>query len=168
MTDYVYAFIFTAVAAVIVEMLATTGTGGRLGGAARLVAGLCMLVMLLDPLQEGISFIRSLADGRMELTWEGETSADESYYKDILQEELAGLGRSEVAAWVTAVMDSQFGIPAENHTVTVSVTPAEDGGLPAVTGITIVLHGASVFENPHQIEAYITDRSGYPCTVAIQ
>ncbi len=168
MSDYIYAFVLTAVAAVMVEMLAPSEEGGRLGGSVRLVAGLCMLVMLLQPLKEGIALVRSLADGDVQISWDGSTPTDEQDYQDILQGELAALGRGEVVSWVSGILETSFGIPKENHTVTVEMAPVEGVELPAVAKVTILLHGASIFENPHQIEDYITDRLGCPCTVAIQ
>lgn len=168
MADYVYSFILTAVAAVLVELLAPTGEGGRLGGGVRLVAALCMLVMLIQPLQEGITLLRSIADGTPDFSWAGDISADESDYEHILQEELSGLGRGEVTAWVTDALADRFGIPKDNHTVTVTMGAAEGEAMPVVAHVTILLHGSSVFENPHQIEDYITDKLGCPCTVAIQ
>lgn len=169
MTDYIYAFLLTAVAAAIVELLAPVGEGGRLGGVVRFAVGLCLLVMLLNPLREGISLLRSIADGHLAINWEGEAPVEQLDYDGILQDELSDLGRSEVEAWVSATLAARFGIPAEHHTVTVSMAEgaAEDGGLPALTGITILLHGSSVFENPHQIESYFTDQLGCPCAVAI-
>ncbi len=167
MTAYLYAFILTAVAAVLVEMLAPSGEGGRLRSHVRLMAGLCMLVMLITPLREGLTLIRSIADGTLEWSWAEDAPTEESDYQNILEEGLSSLGQQEVAVWVKHTLEADFGIPPSNHTVTVTMVPAEGNALPAVAQVTILLHGASIFENPHQIEDYITDRLGCPCYVAI-
>ena len=167
MITYVYAFILTAVVAVTVEMLTPAGEGGRLGSHVRFIAGLCLLIALIQPLREGISILRSVADGRVSWPWEEMIPEAETDYEAILRDELTSLGKMEAEAWVSAVLMERFGIPKENHTCTVTVSLGDDGMTPVIDGVTILLTGASIFQNPHAIEAYITDRLRCSCTVAI-
>lgn len=161
---YVYALILTAVAAAVVELMIPEG---KLSGTVKGAVGLCLLLALLNPIKEGVAVIRQMADGEISPPWTGEDAPDAENYQDVLRDELAALGEKEVSAWVSDTLRDTFGIAVENHTCTVTMTVEEDGITPAVGHVTVVLSGVAIFENPHAIEAYISERLGCTCAVAV-
>ena len=160
-----YALIATAVAATLVELIAPQGEGGRRGGQVRLIAGLCILIALIQPLREGITLLRAVAEGNLsEMIPDMELPSEEEY-GSVWADTLEGLGEQEVASWVEGVLGREFGINPDNRRVQV-ICENTDSTL-CVREVRIALWGAAIWKDPHAIEAYVSERLFCPCTVSV-
>lgn len=176
MTTYLYTLLATALVAAVAEMLLPRG--GRMGGALRLVGGLCLLVAIIAPLGEGLSLLRSVAEEGMDAAalvdsipprGEDFTPADPSA---LWGETISTLTEEEVASAVRSRLEARFSIPAEGCQVAVTVTalpPADDPHgipLPTLTKVRVTLLGISLAEDPYAIEADLKDWLG--CEVRVE
>ena len=164
MNAYILTLLAASLAAAVAELLAPKGEGGRLSSHVRMIAGLFLLVALLEPLGEGIRLLRNTADGdlaaRVESLLEGGAETD---YGVVFGDSIAAMGEEEVSSWVTETLNTRFGIPSEGCTVSVSCSYGEE--TLTVTDVRICLTGRYVLEDPHPIEAYVTEQLDCPCYV---
>ncbi len=166
MAPYILTLLVASLAAAVVELLAPRGEGGRLAGHVRMIAGLFLLVALLDPLQKGIELLQSAADG--ELTEDilsalpDDTPID---YESTFHAGLSAVGARETEAWVSSTLASSFSVPATDAIVA-AVCETVDGGL-IITEVRIALSGSSLLTNPHPIETYFEEQLGCPCYVTV-
>lgn len=159
----------------ILEFILPGERDGKTARTVRTVAGLCVLLSLLAPITEGISLLRTLAvegtDGLRERL-EASTltpTVEPSEEPQALADRLAEAGAAEVEAWVLTALQDSFGIPPDCAAVTaqVAVTLGSDGSEDGVTleRVYISLSGRFALSNPHDIEAWFSERLG--CTVAL-
>ena len=167
MNAYILTLLSASLAAAVAELLAPKGEGGRMASHVRMVAGLYLLVALLNPLKEGISLLRSLADGDMVSRVESLIPTDvETNYSGVFGDSLAAIGADEVSSWVTETMESRFGIPPEGCTVWASCDYGED--TLTVTEVRISLKGSYALRDPHPIESYVSSQLNCPCYVTVE
>ena len=171
MTAYILTLLSASVAVCLVELLLPKGDGGRIASHVRLVSGLLLLVSMLNPLREGLLFLRSAASGDL-----GDVIADrlpnlpyEENYDDAFQATLTEVGRRETEAWVVETLGIVFAIPSEGCAVEAVCDAGEDTEESILTlrEVRIGLRGAYALENPHPIEDYFTERLGCPCFVTV-
>ena len=167
MKPYILSLLSASLAVAVVELLAPKGEGGRMASHIRMVAGLYLLVALLNPLKEGISLLRSLADGDMVSRVESFIPTDvETNYSGVFGDSLTAIGADEVSAWVTEAMETRFGIPPEGCTVWASCDYGED--TLTVTEVRISLKGSYTLRDPHPIESYVSSQLNCPCYVTVE
>ena len=164
MTYYILSLLSASLAAAVVELLSPKGEGGRMASHIRMIAGLFLLVALLNPLREGIRLLRDAADGdlvsRVESLIPSDPQAD---YQAVFGENLAAIGSDEVKSWVTDTLETCFGIPPAGCSVWVAC--AYDGEALTVTEVRISLLGTYMLQDPHPIEDYVADQLSCPCYV---
>lgn len=166
MRPYILSLLSASLAVAVVELLVPKGEGGRMASHIRMVAGLYLLVALLNPLKEGISLLRSMADGDMVSRVESLIPSDvETDYNRVFGDSLTTIGAGEVSTWVTETMESRFGIPPEGCVVWVSCDYDDD--TLTVTEVRISLKGSYTLRDPHPIESYFSSRLGCPCYVTV-
>ncbi len=162
MTPYILSLVAASIAAAVVELLAPRGQGGRLSAQVRMVAGLFLLVALLVPLKDGLSYLSDLTDGgNIEIP-----AYEAPDYEATLKASLLSLGSEELSVWVKDILESEFSLSAQNT----EVIPvwAEDDELPATLAeVCIVLSGADRLADPHPIETFFSDTLGCPCRVSV-
>ena len=166
MHAYILTILTASLGAAVVELLAPKGEGGRITGHVRMIAGLFLIVALLDPLREGILFLRSAADGDLTARLEEVLpERDSEDYGKVFDSTLAAVSRAEVEAFVISALGTVFGIPETDCRVE-AVCEAEDG-TPVLCEVRIALGGDSVFKDPHPIESYVTAQLQCPCHVTV-
>ena len=164
--SYVTTILAAALSAAVVELLAPRGEGARIAAHVRMIAGLFLLVALLQPLKEGILILRSAMDGnptdRISDMLSTHTSGN---YEDAFYDTVAGIGKEKTEDWVRSALQSSFGIPTSGCRVQAVCDAAGEGV--ALTELRISLHGKYALENPHPIEAYMSEQLGCPCYVTV-
>ena len=162
MKVYLYALILTAVIAAVAEFLTD---GNATSGAVRAVAGLCVLLAMIQPVKEGLLWLQGAAEGNLEeLVSLPEADMDAEV---IFLEELGMVTEQVVADAVTAAMKERFGIDRQQCRVWVEVRTQKTGE-PVVERVAILLSGTAVLKNPHTIQAYWEQTLGCACTVAVE
>ncbi len=166
MNTYILTLLSAALMAAVVELLSPKGEGGRTASHIRMVAGLFLLVALLEPLRAGMELLRNAVSGdltaRLEAALPVESPED---YGAIFGDTLTAISRNEVEAFVRSALESDFGIPSSDHTVA-AICAYEDGTL-ILQELRISLHGSHLLHDPHPIEAYFTEKLNCPCFVTV-
>ena len=167
MSDYILTLLAASLAVAVIELLAPKGEGGRLASHVRLVAGLFLLVLLLNPLREGISLLRKAADGDLTLRLDSpmDLTYDSAAYDRVFRDTLAEVGRGEVEAWVTNTLQTEFSIPPSDCAV--EAVCEADGEKISLRELRIGLSGAYRLQNPHPIEVFFAEKLGCACYVTV-
>lgn len=161
---YLLSLLTASLAAAIAELLAPKGEGGRITAHIRMVAGLFLLVALLNPLREGIRLLRDTALGDPAARLEDLIPSDlETDYTAVFGDSLTSISSREVEAWITTELESRFDIPPSGCRVWVSCSYEED--TLTVTEARIALLGQYTLKDPHPIESYFTNQLNCPCFV---
>ena len=163
MKAYVYALILTAVVAAIAELLAD---GGGSSGAVRMVAGLCVLLALIQPIREGIVWLQSAAEGEIvPEEWvslpEGDPKAEE-----VFGEQLLHVSQQAVEAEALSLLRDRFDVPSDGCRIRATVV-SEGHGV-RVERMTVLLSGSAALKNPHTIKAFMENTFGGECAVAVE
>lgn len=166
MTTYVYTLLVSALSFALVELVSPKGEGGKLAASIRMLAGLCMLVVLLAPIKEGVRLLSSFQDGTLSdrveaLIPEGELPD----YGEAFGSTLTDVTEQEVEAWTLSLLSSSYGIPSEGCAVSVMCTYENE--VVTITEVRIALTGRYALTDPHPIESAVTQTLGCPCYVTV-
>lgn len=170
MTSYVLTLLAASLSAAVVELIAPKGEGGRLANHVRMIAGLFLLVTLLNPLREGLAILQAAAEG--DLTQRIESKIEAATPKDheaTFGASLAAMGQAETESWVTETLQTHFSIPPTDCAVEAlcdALCNAENQTL-TLRELRIGLKGGSALQNPHPIEAYFSEALNCPCYVVV-
>ena len=165
MTTFVYGLMLVGVSATLAEWLTLGGEGSAMKGHLRLVIGLCVLVACIYPLGEGITYLKNLALGDLQVNLPSQNQNHEDY-QHMFDQYLSDTGGQEIKDWVEDTMSQVFGIDKDLCEVLVEMDTSQ--GIPQVTEVYITLRGKAVFKNPHQIEAYIASHLSCVCHVLVE
>ncbi len=166
MNAYILTLLSASLVAAIIELLTPKGEGGRIAAHVRMIAGLFLLVALLNPLKEGILFLHSAAEGDLVGRIEEHLPHYDVYdYESAFRDTLTTVGKVETEAWVISALEAIFGIPSEGCIVE-AVCETQENTV-ALQEVRITLCGKYALEKPHPIEAYVTDQLKCPCYVTV-
>ena len=166
MTTYVYTLLVSALGLALVELVSPKGEGGKLAASVRMLAGLCLLAVLLTPLREGVRLLSSFRDGSLserveEMIPEGALPD----YGEAFGHTLTDVTEQEVEAWILSHLASAYGIPSEGCTVSAFCTYEDE--IVTITEVRIALAGKYALTDPHPIESAVTQTLGCPCFVTV-
>ncbi len=167
MSAYILSLCVAAIAAAVVELLAPRGDGGRLAGSIRMIAGLFLLVALLRPLTDGISYLSAVADGDIADILPDDLPTPAENYEATLYAALSDCTAAELEAWVTSTLTTEFAIPREHITVSALCEPATPDSPLSLDELRIGLSGSSALRDPHPIEDYFEKALSVPCYLTI-
>ena len=163
MKEYVYVLILTAVMAAVAELL-TDGEGAS--NMVRMVAGLCVLVALIQPIKEGIAWLGETARGEsVPHEWLSLPDADLDA-EAVFNQQLSDLSRREVERAAETILDERFGVRPEDCRV--EATVESNGEQMSIQRVYVLLSGSAVLKNPHTIEAFLEQTFGGDCVVAVE
>lgn len=166
MSGSILTLLAASLAACVIELLVPKGDGGRIAAYVRTVAGLFLLVALLDPLRAGLRLVEEAVHGDLVGSMESHLPSDVSAdYEEVFSSSLVSVGKGETEDWVTETLDSVFGIPPSDCGVEAILEG--DGGEMTLREIRIGLKGAHALDDPHPIEDYYTRCFGCPCYVTV-
>ncbi len=159
--SYILSLLAASFAAVVVELLAPRGEGGRLAASVRMCAGLFLLVALLGPLRAGVALLGSLADALPEFPTHEAPDRESERLAPVV-----ALGEAALVEWVTETLSTEFSLPPDRVEVMCVWAESADG-LPPLTELHIVLLGSAMLTDPHPIEAHFADALDIPCRVSV-
>ncbi|MBR5124234.1 MAG: hypothetical protein IKU90_03805 [Clostridia bacterium] len=167
MKTYIWILLASSIAAAVIQLLAPKGENGGLGDHVRMIAGLFLVVSLLNPLKEGIALLRSVAEGDLSDCFDLTIPSDaEGDYEGVFHDALSFVGQEEVRGWVVSLLETEFGIPPSGCRV--SVTCAVEGEIVAVEEVGITLLGRYAVEDPHPIESRVGEALSCPVCVTVE
>ena len=162
MQTYVIQILTMSLLCSLVEMLSPVGEREGLRRAVRLVAALCLLCLMIEPLAGVRDVLGTFDLGAWAAGMEREAEED---YERLMEEKLTVVSREQVEGAVQELLREAFAVGEEECTVTVELE--ESGGTLAVRGVWIALRGRAVLCDPREIEAAVKERLGCPCTVSL-
>lgn len=166
MSAYILTLLTASLAAAVVELLSPSGEGGRVAAHVRMIAGLFLLVTLLQPLGEGIRMLKSALSGdvagRVEAWLPRPPEGD---YRAVLLDSLAALSGEQVEAWVKETLNEVFSIPPEGCVA--EVRCLSEGTEIRLQELRIGLREGYSTRDPHPIEDYFSEQLGCPCYVTV-
>ncbi len=156
MQGYVLGLVGASLALGLMGQLTPRGiSGGRL----RLISSLCLLCVVLSPLNSLAESLPDLIPSLFDTTEEtGDTD-----YRDILEGSIVGATEEALREALASELDRRFDL-TDPH-IGLSFTRVE-GELRLVRCL-VTLKGSDIFKNPHTIEAYLTSLLDCECLVVV-
>ena len=165
-SSYVLTILSASLVACVIELLVPKADGGRLASYVRMIAGLFLLVLLLNPLREGLELLHDAAEGDPAgvIADRLPTPMPEDY-EAAFGSSLTAVGKRETEAWVKETLETVFHIPPSDCAV--EAVCESDGASLSLCELRIGLRGKHALEDPHPLESYFTDLLGCPCYVTV-
>lgn len=133
----------------LVSALAPEGEGGGLGRNFRLIFGLCVVLVCINPIKNIVSEIKDLDIGSIiELP-----HAEEDKYEDYLDSAYTDAEVENLKIGIYQMLSDRFSVARENCSVSVTLSQNE-GEERELRCIYITLYGSAIFKNTAEIEEY--------------
>ncbi len=131
-------------------MLAPEGEGGGIGKNIRLIYGICVVFVCINPIKEIVVGIKDLDIG---ILYESDEVDQE--LEDIFNDTYSSAEIENLRSGIKRLLYDRFAV--EEHECSVSAKTADSGALETVY---ITLYGSAIFKNTDEIEAYFEGMLG--------
>jgi hypothetical protein len=163
---YLLTLLTTSLIVALIGYLTPEGERGGLSKHISLLSGLCLFCVLIAPLGDALTEIRSVLDGNLILPWEDSKIETDSLYRDQLQSAMDEAGDAYFTEMLTQTLELEFAItPGEVRCVAFWERKEEN---PKLQKVTVLLSGSAIWRDTAAIEAFVSDLLGCPCTSAIE
>lgn len=159
MREYLMSLIMAALTVGLVGALVPEGDGGGLRRYVTFVGSLCVLILLISPITSVLGFVGDLSDGGFDISLENTTEQ----YEEQFRQYITSLGEESISVELADVICEEFNISEQECHVKVDTYELQ--GEMAVGRVTVILSGKAIFQDPYEIEQYITGLLGCECTV---
>ena len=164
MKAYFLALLAIALTVTVIGILAPSGERGGISKHVGLLSGLCLICVLIAPLNGLSEKLGELLEANLKLPAEENASPEDS--SAATQELLDSVGNEYFTAMLTQALETEFAItPGEVRCVTVWETA---NGRVTPQKVTVVLSGRAIWKDTGAIEAYVSRLLGCPCESAIE
>ena len=153
LNGYIYSLILTALVTVIVELIIPQD--GATARQINFVCGLCIAVALIFPIKSGVEWLIDAKSNGFDII-SGEIEAKD--YQGVFSQEISKLGSDELKKSLC----DKFNISSENIEVRLALDENCNVG-----GITVILSGKGIMQNPHKLIQYLENTYGCTAQVAI-
>jgi len=133
----------------LVSMLAPDGEGGGLRKEYRLVLGLCVVLVCINPIKSIVLGINEFEFGSIG----GAPDVNEEKYEDYLDSAYTEAEVQNLKTGIYQMLEDRFQIRREDSSVSVRLAKGE-GGASTLESIYITLYGSAIFKNTGEIEEY--------------
>ena len=166
MREYIIGLLALAVCCAVVELLSPEGEGGGIARHIKLMTGLCLLCVLATPI---VSLLRAGADlpARLEAAlsdWLAIREEADRDFSDLFREEWEQLDLSLASQTVVGMLREKFDIADGD----VSVEVLLDEEQTRISCVRVALSGRAIWQNTHEIEAFIGETLGCECIIYIE
>ena len=162
MKQYLINILTLSLACGLLDMLTPAGEREGLRRGVRLLAGLCLLCVMVRPLNDLRDAISSFDLGAWARGMEREA---ETEYERLMEQKLTAVSREQLRGELLTMLEEQFGIGRDDCTLTVEFDDAAQ--TLTVRRVWIALHGKAVLSDPRPIEAAVEGVLGCECTVSV-
>lgn len=160
MKVYLLSLLGAAFLAAAIGILSPEGTNGGIGKYVRLISVLVIVCVIALPLP------RALADFQERLTDLTDPSLHEKKSFDARSQELLdNTSRAYFATSLTTHLAERFSLRSDEITCAIRWKEADGETLPE--NVTLILSGSARWQDPHEMERFVTDLLGCPCDTAI-
>lgn len=162
MKQYLLNILTLSLACGLLDMLTPAGEREGLRRGVRLLAGLCLLCVMIRPLTDLRDAVLSLDLG----AWaRGAEHEAETEYERLMEQKLTAVSRAQLHEDVLTLLCEQLGIARENCTLTLEMD--DTAQTLTVRRVWIVLHGSAVLRDPREISAAVEAALGCECIVSV-
>lgn len=146
MKGYIVSVMCISIIGSIASMLAPDGEGGGLGKHIRLIFGICVVMVCINPIKDIVIYINELDLGAVVETPE----QDSDRYGEIFDGAYGAAEVENLKNGIVQILSDRFGIDSAECEVAVVLT---DGR--GLSRIVITLYGSAVWKNTNEIEDYL-------------
>lgn len=161
MKIYLLSLFGASLATALIHLLAPEGTQGGVSKYLKLLCSLFLLAVIVSPLPHALREIRSLPDRIPDLGGTKSGGLPES-----VQEALDESSKIAFARSLTQLLEHRFSIPAGEIRCVIRWEEREDDTLPEE--ITLLLSGSAIWQDPDELEAFVTSLVHCTCKTALE
>ena len=164
MKTYLMSLLGAALLSILVSHLSPEGERGGIAKHVHLLSSLLLICVLLAPVQRLIDTLPSLLEG--EWLTQTENARDDTIYREQLQEAIKKSSADYFTDMLAKTLCDEFSISQEELWCRVLWDPTASELTP--TGVTVVLSGRAVWQDPAKIRATVEALVKCPCDVVIE
>ncbi len=146
----------------LLSMLSPEGEGGGLGRNFKLVLGLCIVLVSLNPIKSIVLSVKELDIGSIVEVPEADGEKYEEYFKD----SYTSAEVENLKSGIYRMLSDRFSVAREDCSVAVTLGQSE-GNARTLEVIFITLYGPAIFKNTAEIEEYFGAIFGCEIVTAI-
>ncbi len=159
---YVISVICISVIGSLVSMLTPSGECGGINKNMRLIYGLCVVIVCINPIKDIVKEINELdISGISEIP-----EPDSERYDELFDSSYGAAETENLKRGIKQMLYDRFQIDFSECSVSVKITDKEDGKR-ELSGIYITLSGSSIFKDTYEIEGYFEELFGCETVIAI-
>lgn len=159
---YILSVMCISIIGSLISMLSPDGDGGGIGKNTRLIFGLCVVLVCINPIKDIFLLIKDLEfDSIIELP-DGEGDR----YDEIFDSSYSAAEIENLKVGIKQMLCDRFNIDSMECSVSVKAIPAGEGKS-RLEHIFITLYGSAIFKNTDEIEEYIGKIFGCEVITAI-
>ena len=162
MNTYLLQILTVALLCGLLELLVPAGERDGLRRSVRLLAGLCLLCLMLAPLRKVREHVSSLD---LHLWAEKMEEQAQQDYERIMEEKLTAVTAAQAEEKIYDMLYERFGLSRERCEITLALDSGSERL--AVRQVWVSLRGTAVLLDPRQIETAVTAVLDCPCTVSV-
>lgn len=155
---YVISVMCVSIVGSLVSLLSPEGEGGGLGKHVRLVFGLCIVIVLINPIKDVVCYIKN---AEYEWVKDGGDQNSEKY-EEIFYESYSSAEIENLKGGIKQLLYDRFEIDGSECEISVSLN--SEGGLDRVL---VTLYGGAVWKNTEEIEGYLYGILGCEIVTAV-
>lgn len=164
MKTYLLTLIAASLIVALIGILSPDGEKGGIAKHMKLVTSLFLVCVLIAPLQTVIEGLQSLIDGSFEII--GTENDYEEDYRAEMESTLDHASTSYFTEMLTQTIAEQFSISPSDLRCEVAWQTDGDGLTPS--GVTVILSGKAIWQDPKAIANFVTELIGCECVTAIE
>ena len=151
------------IASLVGALIGILSPEGGMAKHVRLVTALVLICILISPLGDVIGALQDFASGSLDFP-STENNTDD--YLEQLGNATDEASKSYFAQMLTETLEEQFSMPT--GTVRCQIAWIKTGDILSPSRVTVVMSGASIWKNPHEIKDFVEELLGCECVTAIE
>ena len=166
MSSYLTTLLATAVIVTLISILTPDGEKSGISKHMGWLSALCIVCVLIAPLDNLIEALRNDSNGEITFPWEETPESDEENLRQALQDSLDQTGCAYFTDMLTQTLEETFAIETGELRCVPHWIRVEENLRPEK--ITVVLSGSAIWKDAGAIEKFVTSLLGCPCVTAIE
>ena len=146
MKGYIISVIGISIIGSVISMLSPDGEGGGISKHIRLVYGLCVVIVCINPINEMINYINELDI----VSILEPTESESDRYEEIFDGAYEAAEVDNLKNGIKQILNDRFGIDGSECKVSVTLNENRE-----FSRVIITLFGSAVWKNTNEIEAYL-------------
>ena len=164
MKDYLIEIIIISITVGLLELIAPDSVSTK--KYTKIIGSLVVLCVIITPIGKLVNILDGNLLSQIKDSIILDSEFEKNDYSEILSEYLYEHSLQEYKSKIAEILDDEFDIPEHEQEITVFTSKNENGI--TVNKIQILLSGKSIFKNPYEIEARISELTKSKCLVLIK